>query len=346
MSPAMSSFRIRNIEPRDLPAIAAQDPARPWLVDELAGDPAGYGGVVVEHRGAVVGCWAARRLPVVVRGDRLDFGVMAACFLAPEYRTGGLHSVFVEADEAFESEWQGREPGRFACVVGRFAESDWWTLRRLRGFAPIRTETDLFAADARALRVPASSERAVALDDDACARWIAPLVPGDCAVVRDGARMRVRRGRAGTLLAVLRDGAPAACAVVSEGPPEPDGTPARDVRDWCVAEDDASAAAALLAAAVDGATGAVRFPVFARSPWALELQRAGFRVRPSTWGGTVEPYLAARSSHPRCDPEWLAENWFATGADVCRYPMGVCQNPETVVTAPPAGTRSGAERHA
>jgi hypothetical protein len=42
----------------------------------------------------------------------------------------------------------------------------------------------------------------------------------------------------------------------------------------------------------------------------------------------------------------LAEQWFATAADVCRLPLEACQIVEDSVFPPPPGTRAGRERHA
>jgi hypothetical protein len=153
--------------------------------------------------------------------------------------------------------------------------------------------------------------------------------------------MKARAGDDGAVYAVLRDERPIGAAICR---PADDG--GRDVVDWCAPEQEDDVAAALLAAVLDGARGAVRFPVFGRSPWNGLLQRAGFRCRPSAWGGAVEPYLACRAAHPRCDAEWLAEQWFATAADVCRLPLEACQIVEDSVFPPPPGTRAGRERHA
>lgn len=333
------SFRIRPAIPADLKSVAAGTPGRPWTCEELSG-PDGFRGVLAEHRGRTVGFWGGRVQPMSVRGDVLLFGVLAGCFLEAPYRTGGVHSAFIEMDEMFASLYEGREPDRLACVVGRPAESDWWLLRRMRGFTPIRTETDLFLPDVRAAVVAASSERAVTYGDAECARWTRPLLVGEAAPVRDGVRMQARRGDDGALYCVERDGAPVAAAIARTAA---DG--AVDVVDWCVPEHEEGMAAALLAAVLDGRKGEARFPVFGRSPWTSWLQRAGFRSRPATWGGPSEPYLAARSNHPRCDAEWLAEHWFATAADVCRYPMDACQIEEDAVFPPPPGTRAGSERH-
>ncbi len=333
------SFRIRPASPADLAAVAAGSPARPWTLEELSG-PDGFRGVLAEHRNRVVGFWGARVQPMSVRGDVLLFGVLAGCFLEAPYRTGGVHSAFIEMDETFASLFEGREPDRFASVVGRPAESDWWLLRRMRGFTPIRTETELVLPDVRTAVVASSEERAVIYGAAECARWTRPLLVGEAAPIRDGVRMLARRGDDGVLHCVERDGVPVAAAVARTSA---DG--AVDVVDWCVAEHDESSASALLAAVLADRKGEARFPVFGRSPWTSWLQRAGFRSRPSTAGGPSEPYLAARSVHPRCDAEWLAEHWFATAADVCRYPMEPCQIEEDAVFPPPPGTRAGSERH-
>jgi hypothetical protein len=339
-----SPFAVRSAVDADLDALPDAH-ARA----ELRTNPAGWRGVAVSHRGRTVGFWGAKTLPMIVRGERVRFGVFAGCFLERAYRSGGLHSVFAEMDETFAELHEGRDEGRFACVVGRFAESDWWTLRRLRDFTPVRTEVDLVLEGVAARRASATDEKATRADDALFAHWTEPLSPDEIGVVRDGPLMHAREkllvppqgGPAHGTRVVVRDGRVVAAALFDDSQ---DGV--AEIRDWCVPEGDDSAAKALLDALFASRAPAMVAPVFGRSPWLLFLQRAGFQVRPAAWGGEREPYLVARSSHPRCDAERLAETWFVTAADVCRFPMPPCQIPEPVTTPPPAGTRSGSDRHA
>lgn len=337
------AFKIREAVDADLDGLP-DDHARA----ELRANPRGWRGVAATHRGRLVGFWGAKALPVRAQGEDLDLGVFSGCFLDPAYRAAGLHGAFVEMDEAFEAAFEGRGDGRFGGVVGRFAESDWWTLRRLRDFAPIRTEVDLFLEGRPAAPAAASVDVAVRADDARFAAWADPLVVDAVGVRRDGVLMRARErllvpprgGAAHGTQVVVRDGRVVAAALfddATEGVVE--------IRDWCVPEGDVAAASALLAALFRSSARSFVAPVFARGPWHFFLQRAGFRVRPATWGGAAEPYLVGRAAHPRCEAERLAETWFACAADVCRRPLPPLLAEETVTTPPPAGTRSGSERH-
>jgi hypothetical protein len=301
----------------------------------LEGNPSGWSGVVArDARGKVVGHFGVTHVPMSIDGKDVLFGRAYASWVEPELRTAGVHSAFAEMDDAFRE--HGASNG-VAASFGVFADGDWWTLRRIRDWEPVRTELTLVRPPAPHRETPGLVELA-AFTPAALAAWDGAIDQGPCASRRDGKVLAFRLGgpHAGDRAwAVLRGGRPAAVAAVREG------AAGRVVLDFAVPEGDEEAAAALLDRVIGDGSVAVRLDWFSRSPWFLLAQRRGFRAAPGDLA-----YLALRAAKPGIEAHWLMENWRVTAADVGLHALPRMLASEDVVTSPPIGTLTGRERHA
>ena len=107
----------------------------------LEANPAGSSGVVAEDaRGTLVGHLGVTHVPMLVEGATATFGRICASWVYPLFRTAGVHSAFAELDDAFREAVEGKT---VVAAYGTFADRDWWTLRRMREFFPVRTEVVL-----------------------------------------------------------------------------------------------------------------------------------------------------------------------------------------------------------
>jgi hypothetical protein len=329
----MPAFDVRPATQNDLDLLSGRPDVAPHALDDLRARKDGWRGIAAFHRGRLVGFRAARTTTLRNGADRYACGVFTVNFLEETYRAGGAHAAFVEIDEAFEEAFEGRGDGRYAVVVGRIDESDFWFLRAHRGFAPVRTDVDLVLDRAESARLRASDATVVPFDASRKDAFATPLAFGEIATERDFAEVAARARGGKAFLVLDASGAPRAVAITRDSGGE------REIVDWAVAEGDEPAADALLLAAIEGARGVVRVPAFCRSPWLLHFQRAGFRVRPSVRGGVVEPYVAARATIPRLSADKLGEHWCATAADVPAEPLPRGAFEVDVVDPPPPGTR-------
>jgi hypothetical protein len=340
----MSGFRIRTAAAADLDAIVdgfahacgkPADAVGPKVRWGLARNPAGSSGVVAEDaRGRMVAHFGVTHVPVTVEGAPLVFGRVYASWVDPAFRTAGVHSAFAEIDEAFRESFEGKA---IEATFGTFADADWWTLRRMRDFAPVRTDLRLVRAAAPHQAEPPAVDAATA-PSEALAGWEAPLDGGACATRRDGALLAFRLGgpHASDRAHVTTRGGRAAGIAVTRDLPD-----RRLVLDFTVPQGDEDSARALLDRVVGDGSVAVVLDWFSRSPWFLLAQRKGFRAE----AGDL-PYLAARTARGTAEADWLREHWHVAAADVGLHPLPRMLADEEIVTSPPIGTSTGRERHA
>jgi hypothetical protein len=339
----MSGFQVRIAAAADLDAIVegfARACGKPpsavaakvrWALLE---NPAGSSGVVAsDARGRVVAHLGATHVPMVIEGADVLFGRVYASWVDPAFRTAGVHSAFAEIDDAFRESFEGKT---LAATFGVFADGDWWTLRRLRDFSPVRTEL-------RLVRAPASPSReaprvALASRGSVLAGFGGRIDGGPCAARRDSGVLRFRLGgphSADHGWAALRDGLPSGIAVVRDGAAE------RTVHDFTDTDGDGDAAAALLDEVIGDGSRRGTLDWFSRSPWLLLSQRKGFRVAPGDL-----PYVAVRTARAAHEAHWLMEHWRLAAADVGLHVLPPMLASEEIVTSPPVGTLTGRERHA
>src|SRR4029078_1766720 len=125
-----------------------------------------------------------------VEGAPVTFGRICASWVDPLVRTAGVDSAFAEIDHAFRESVEGKT---VVAAYGTFADGDWWTLRRMREFFPVRTEVVLHRP-AAPHRTGATHVETVAATPDALLGWSAPLDLGPCAARHDGATLSFRLG--------------------------------------------------------------------------------------------------------------------------------------------------------
>jgi hypothetical protein len=245
-----------------------------------------------------------------------------------------VHSAFSEIDDAFRELVEGKA---LAATYGLFSDPDWWTLRRMRDFAPVRTDLRLVRQPAPVHREKTAAE--VISGPAALAEWHPPQVESTgCTTRRDRAFVEFRTGgphSSDRVHVVMREGRPAGLAIVRDLPG------GRVVLDFEVADGQEDSARVLLAAVVGDGSVAVTLDWFSRSPWFLLAQRKGFRALPSDLA-----YLVARAGRGGPDAEWLGEHWRLATADVGRHALPAMLQGEEIVTSAPVGTLTGRERHA
>ncbi len=340
----MSGFNIRPSTEADLDGIArgfASATARPFenvrhmIGHALGGNPFGCSSIVAEDSsGRIVGHLGASHVPMQIGEHEMTFGRLFGCWTDELYRVGGIHGSFVAMDETFAE--YAEAGGRVHAVFGLVHESDWWFLRRVRDFKPVRTEI-------RAVRLPAPFQTQCDLDvrrltSDELDRLPRRTAARSIDVRRDGALMRFRTSnpwRDDFVLGVVdRDGSVRGHAIV-----RPRGEVVI-VMEFRVPPEDEVAAHALLGAVIGTGERRVEAPSFARSPWLLTFARAGFRVAPEDGA-----YLGIRAASPRVNAEALAEEWDAAAADLGRAPQPRFIHAEDIVVPPPLGTTSGRDKH-
>jgi hypothetical protein len=338
----MPPFEIRRAVAEDLGAIAAgfarscgkpPEAVEPKVRWALGANPAGWSGVVaVDARGAIVAHLGVSHVPMSVGGESVVFGRHYASWVDESVRIAGVHAPFAEIDDAFREAFEGTA---FAASYGLFQDSDWWTLRRLRDFAPVRTEITL-ERPPRPYRADGAGAALARVTAEALGGGAIPL--GGAAARRDAATLLFRTGgpwsRDSAWLAV-RDGRPAGVAIWR------DEAGSRVVLDLSVPAGDEDAARALLDLVIGDGSCRVHLPFFTRSPWFLLAQRKGFRAAASDL-----PYLVVRPSRARSDASALMETWHFGAADVGLRALPAMLAVEEVVTAAPIGTVAARERHA
>jgi hypothetical protein len=340
----MSGFHVRPATPDDVDGIvagfaracgrpaAAVAPKIEW---GLARNPAGSSGVVaIDARGVLVAHWGVTHVPTMVEGEALTFGRLYASWVDPPLRTAGVHCAFAEIDDAFRELFEGKS---VAATYGVFADADWWTLRRMREFFPVRTDLTLVREPGPHRPGPSAVE-VVSGSRAALAGWEGALDGGPCAARRDSAVLGFRLGgphSSDVAHVALRGGRPAGIAVVREGGGR------RVVLDFTAPAGDEDCARTLFDRVVGDGSVAVSLDWFSRSPWLLLAQRSGFRAV-----ALDLPYLGVRSRRGGVEAHWLMEHWHVTPADVGLHPNPRLLAEEEIVTSPPVGTLTGRERHA
>ncbi len=314
---------------------ADRDPARTraTVAHAMRDNPHGASGIVaLDARDRVVGHLGVTHLPMRIRGDDYVFGRFYACFIDPAYRTGGVHSLFIELDEMFREAFESRD--RLAAVFGQWDELDWWFLRHTRGHKAIATSIDLCRAAAGAL--PTGEIRITGVDDGA--RSPAVLDVGACGVRRDGAFHAWRTAVPGANdrgWCAWREDALVGVAIARDRRDE------RLLVDWAVAPDDDAAGHALLAAVVGDGHVPVRARFWTSDAFTLALfQAAGFSVEAGT-----EAYLSTRTVVPGIDYLSLSQSWHVTMADAGVHPLPRLTIGEPIVYPPPPGTADGRGRY-
>ena len=278
----MSAFEIRAAGPGDVDAIAAgfaRECAKP--ADAIAqrvrwaftGNPAGWTGVVATRAGELVAHLGASHVPMIVSGRRALFARIFAPWVAVTYRVAGVHALIGQLDERFQDALQSASIGG---AYGTFGEEDWWTLRRLFGFEPLRTELELVRPPRRHAQSPGAREL-VRLADASPDVLVDGIAGGACHALRDRTSVAFRTSgpyRGDTAWVVSRGGRAGGLAIVRD-------TPAcRIALDFFCPEDDEAAALALFDAVIGDGSREIRLPWFSRSPWWLAAQRLGFRAEP------------------------------------------------------------------
>jgi hypothetical protein len=340
----MSGFHVRASTPADESEIVAGfaracgRPASALAAKVgwgLGRNPAGSSGVVaVDARGAVVAHFGVTHVPTDVEGAALTFGRVYASWVDPLLRTAGVHSAFAETDDAYRELFEGKGVD---ATYGVFADADWWTLRRMRDFAPVRTDLTLVREPAPHRAEPAPVE-VVSSSPGATAGWDAPLDGGPCAARRDPGVLAFRLGgphSADVAHVASRAGRPAGIAVVRSAGAR------RVVLDFTAPAGDEDCARALFDRVIGDGSLPVSLDWFSRSPWFLLAQRMGFRAV-----AVDLPYLAVRAPRGGVEAHWLREHWHVTPADVGLHPLPRMLASEEIVTSPPVGTLAGRERHA
>jgi hypothetical protein len=340
----MTGFTIRRAAPGDLDAIVAgfaracdrpEGPIAAKIRWGLEGNPAGWTGVVgVDGGGRLVAHLGATHVPATADGRPMTFGRIYASWVDPRVRTAGVHSAFAEIDDAFA---EACHESSLAAAYGVFADPDWWTLRRMRDFAPVRTELGLVRSPG-----PHRADRplveVVTGSADVVSAWDAPLDGGPCATRRDSALLAFRLGgphAADRAHVASRAGRPSGIAIVRDAPA------GRVVLDFTVPEGDEESARALFDRVVGDGSVPVRLDWFSRSPWFLLAQRTGFHVR-----STDLVHLGVRAPRGAIDAHWLMEHWRLAQADLGLHALPGMLASEEIVTSPPIGTLTGRERHA
>lgn len=340
----MSGFHVRESTPADWDAVAEGfariahrniDAVRPRVRWAMAENPAGSSGVVaVNATGEVVGHLGVSHIPMFVRGEERTFGRFYASFLDPQYRLGGLHSVFLEMDETFEELYENAEG--LAAVFGWWDEADWWFLRHVRGHEAVLTSLSLRRAPGP--MPPHEPSEEVEVFDATTEPWDDPLLPGECRTRHDGALARWRHGPAhprDRAWIAVRYGRVVGVAAARDRAEE------RVLLDWSIEDGDVTAAPALIRAVVGDGTRSVHMPSWGTRGWTLEfLQACGFRVEAGH-----EAYLSARISGRGINQLWLGDHWQVTAADVGLTPLPRMTIGEQIVTPPPAGTRNAHVRY-
>jgi hypothetical protein len=340
----MEGFHVRTATNEDLPAIAAgfaRACGKPREAIEekvgwaLGSNPAGWSGVVaVDARSGIVAHLGASHVPMVIEGEPVVLGRVYASWVDPLLQIAGVHNGFGELDDAFREAFEG---SAILATYGMFADSDWWTLRRLRDFAPVRSEIVLERAAAPHRPDPKRAEP-VRLGPESLRSFGDGLVLGGCHARRDATTLAFRTGgpyRSDVAWVASRDGRLSGVLVYRDSATE------RVVLDLAVHADDEGGARALLDLAIGDGSRKVRLPSFSRSPWFLLAQRKGFRV-----AGFDLPYLVIRPSKARTEGSGLMETWHVGAADVGLRALPQMLAREEVVTAAPSGTVAARERHA
>ncbi|GEM_PF-2630009 len=311
--------------------------ARRKVAHAMRDNPHGCSSIVaVDPSGRVIGHLGVSHVPMLVKGAAHMFGRFNACFIAEEYRAGGVHSLFMEIDQMFRSEFEVRE--RLAVVFGQWDEVDWWFLRHTRGHKAIATSIDLCRAVGFPLPAgPSADEIRITNALEGPGAEIR-LGVGVCGVQRDGrfdAWRTVFPGASDLGWQAWRGGELRGVAITRERGGE------RLIIDWSVAPDDFDSGHALLRAVVGGG----RMPVRARfwSPHLSTLtllQKAGFVVVAG-----AEAFLSVRTVLPSINHLWLSQEWQLTMADAGVQPLPQLTVGEPIVYPPPPGTLDGRGRY-
>jgi hypothetical protein len=299
----------------------------------FASNPSGWSGVVATVAGSRMAAhFGVSHVPMVLHGDPVVFGRVYAPWVEPGLRVAGVHGAFFEMSGIFRELFEGTS---IAATFGVFADADWWTLRRLTEFEPVRTEL-LLVRRPGPHRAHAGAIEIARVTPEALAEWTAPLALGACHARRDGGTVGFRLGgpyRGDAAWMAVREGRPAGLVAVR------DAGDVRTILDLSVPEGDEEAAHALLDAAIGDGSREIRVPWFTRSPWFLLAQRKGFRAVASDL-----PYVGIRSPRARLQASWLMQHWDAGAADLgLRAPPRMLASEETVTTAPP-GTLTARDR--
>ena len=292
--------------------------------------------VAVDTSGRVIGHLGVSHVPMSVTGEAHAFGRFNACFIEPAYRTGGVHSLFVELDRTFQEEFEVRE--RLAAVFGQWDEVDWWFLRHHRGHRAVATSIDL--CHVAILPIP-GGPGGDGIDITNTHEGPAPASRPDvgaCGVRRDD-RFDAWRvafpGASDREWKAWRAGELSGVAITRDRGGE------RLILDWAVAPHDEQTGHALLRALV----GNARMPVRARF-WTSDLftltlfQDAGFAVVAG-----AEAYLSVRTVLPSINHQWLSQEWQVTMADAGVQPLPRLTVGEPIVYPPPPGTLDGRGRY-
>jgi hypothetical protein len=337
----MAPFEIRPAVAADLDAIAAgfaRECAKPvagiaarlrWA---FASNPAGWTGFVAARGAEVVAHLGASHVPVIVSGRPAVFARVFQPWVAPPFRVAGVHGLFGQLDDHLR---QALEAASIDGAYGIFVEHDWWTLRRLRDFEPVRTE--LVLVRPASLHRPAAADGGVVrVTPESAALLAGGIRAGECHAVRDASTVAFRTGgpyRHDAGWMVVRDGRAAGLAIFR------DSGARRTILDLACPADDEACARALFDAAIGDGSREVALPWFSRSPWWLVAQRLGFRAAPFDL-----PFLGFRSAGARIQASWLMRHWHVGAADVGLGPPPRMLATEETVTTAPAGTRTAKDR--
>lgn len=345
----MGHFEVRVASADDWPGVAdgyarvlQRDVrlVRRKVAHAMQDNPHGCSGVIaLDASGRVIGHLGVSHVPMQVKGEPQVFGRFNACFIDRAYRTGGVHSLFMELDETFQQEFE--VPDRLAAAYGQWDEVDWWFLRHKRGHKVVATSIDL----CRAADLPVPDEDGPAgdeqvevtnvIDADASA---ARLDGGTCSVRREGPFEAWRVTFPGTSdlgWQAWRAGELSGVAITRDRGGE------RLILDWAIAPDDAATGRALLRSLVGDASVPVRARFWTPDQFTLSLfQDAGFVV-----AAGAEAYLSVRTVLPSINHLWLSQEWQVTMADAGVQPLPRLTVGEPIVYPPPPGTLDGRGRY-
>lgn len=307
---------------------------RQRVAHALRDNPHGSSGVLaVDPDGHVIAHLGVTHVPMQVKGEPLLFGRFHGCFLAPAYRTGGVHALFAALDDLFRETFEVRE--RLAAVFGQWDESDWWTLRRARGHDAVATSIDLCRPADRPVLDLGGDELVITRGGDGPTP-AGPLEVGPCGVRRDGAFDAWRAAAPGSsdrLWQAWRADERTGVAITRDRGGE------RLILDWAVVPDDTDTVRALLRALILDANAPVRTRFWTSDVFTLLLfQEAGFAV-----DAGAEVYLSVRPVLPHVNHLWLSQNWQVTLADAGVRPMPRLTIGEPIVVPPSPGSLGGRE---
>lgn len=318
-------YRLRNLEPADVDAIARAFPDHAATVPMLGDAADGLHGVVVtDARARLCAVLAAERRECVTPARTLGVGIVRLATMRPELRIGGVHSLLVAIDEAFAERCEGPDRA-FQVVVARWDEQDVWWFRRQRDYEPIAASIE-FAGHVAPAVPPAGVRLTVvaAAAIDAAAVDLGAVM----GLRRTGELLRRRAALPGRRTVVgQRDGRVVAWAIGR------DRDEAVELEDVAVDWGDQPLTAALLAA-VAGARPLRVTRWTDQEPEVAAWQAAGLRL------AGPEHLLAARVSAFGLAPPTIAEFASFGALDVGAAPLPRLTLNERIVTPPPPGTRS------